>query len=120
VVIQQGDIYWIARDTNGSVGSPVRPYVIVQNNLFNRSGVNSVVVCALTANLSRARVPGNVLLKKGEGNLPRPSVANVTQLHTVLKSALRERIGSLSSVRTYEVLRGIDLVLKPREVSPRS
>ena len=92
-----------------------RPYLIVQNNAFNSSRVNTVVVCGLTSNLRRARDPGNVLLFPGEADLPEQSVVNVSQIVTLDRSQLRARIGTLSSERVLEVLRGIDLVLQPRE-----
>ena len=113
--MRQGDVYWI--DLGGpshSVEKAIHPYVIVQNDLFNRSRVNSLVVCELTSNIKRAAAPGNVLLDKGEANLPKRSVVNVSQIHTVLKEDLAGKIGSLSSSRLNEVLAGIDLVLKPR------
>jgi mRNA interferase MazF len=117
VVIKQGDIYWV--DLGGPSASSraaVHSYVVVQNNLFNRSGINSVVVCELTSNLKRADAPGNILLKKGEGGLPKRSVINVSQVHTVLKEDLAERIGTLSLARLVQVLAGIDMVLKPRDI----
>ena len=93
-----------------------RPYLIVQNNAFNSSRINTVIVCSLTSNLRRARDPGNVLLSPGEADLLEQSVVNVSQIVTLDKSQLRARIGTLSSERVREVLRGIDLVLHPREV----
>ena len=93
-----------------------RPYVIVQNNTFNSSRINTVVVCGLTSNLRRAGDPGNVLLTPGEADLPEQSVVNVSQIVTLDKSQLRARIGALSPDRVREVLRGINLVLEPREV----
>jgi mRNA interferase MazF len=93
-----------------------RPYVIVQNNAFNSSRINTVIVCGLTSNLRRAGDPGNVLLSPGEADLSEQSVVNVSQVVTVDKSQLRTRIGALSPERTREVLRGINLVLEPREV----
>jgi mRNA interferase MazF len=97
----------------------MHPYVVIQNNLFNKSKINSVVVCELTSNLKRAAAPGNVLLEKGEGNLPKRSVVNVSQIHTVLKEDLVEKIGNLSSARLTLILEGVELVLKPREVNTR-
>ena len=92
------------------------PHVVVQNNVFNRSRVNTVVVCALTSNLKRAKVPGNVLLEKGEANLPKQSVVNITQLFTVNKSDLKEKIGTLSRSRLTQVLEGIILLITPRNI----
>jgi mRNA interferase MazF len=87
----------------------------VQNNLFNRSEIRTVVVCALTSSLKRASAPGNVLLDKKETNLPKDSVVNVSQIFTVDKSQLDEYIGTLSTKRVREILNGIKLVLDPRE-----
>ncbi len=72
---------------------------------------------ALTSNLRRADAPGNVLLEKGEANLPKPSVVNVSHVFTVDKSQLDEYIGILSSKRVREILNGIKLVIEPREPS---
>ncbi|MDE0506323.1 MAG: type II toxin-antitoxin system PemK/MazF family toxin, partial [Candidatus Poribacteria bacterium] len=75
-----------------------------------------VVICALTSNLKRASAPGNVRLSTGEANLPKPSVVNVSQLFTVDKSDIVEKIGTLSLSRMRQVLDGIDIVLQPREI----
>ncbi len=117
MVINQGDVYWLyLREPSGSEPGYRHPHLVVQNNLFNRSQIRTVVVCTLTSNLKRASAPGNVLLAQGEGNLPKPSVANVSQLLTVDKSQLGEYIGTLSSRRMQQVLDGIKLLLEPREV----
>lgn len=116
MVIHQGDIYWVdLGEPTGSGPGYRHPHVVVQNNLFNRSQIKTVVVCALTSNLKRANAPGNVLLAKGEGNLPKQSVVNVSQIFTVDKSQLDEYIGTLSPKRVREILKGIQLVLEPRE-----
>jgi len=116
VVINQGDVYWIDLG-EPSVYEPGyrHPHVVIQNNLFNRSQIRTVIVLALTSNLKRADVPGNVLLENGEANLPRQSVANVSQVFTVDKSQLDEYIGALSPRRVREILNGIRLVIEPRE-----
>ena len=71
----------------------------------------------MTSNRGRARSPGNVLLEKGEADLPEQSVVNVTQIFTVNKSDLMEKIGSLSRERMFQVLAGIELVLSPQRVN---
>jgi len=117
MVIDQGDIYWVdLGEPSRSVPGYRHPHVVIQNNLFNRSRINTVVVCVLTSNLRRAEAPGNVLLEEGEGNLPKQSVANVSQIYTVDKRDLVERIGKLSRRRMREVLAGVMLVLEPREI----
>jgi mRNA interferase MazF len=90
--------------------------VVVQNDLFNRSRIGTVIVCALTSNLRRAAAPGNVSLRRGEANLPKPSVVNVSQLFTVDKAALVKRIGTVSTVRLRQILDGIRLLAEPREI----
>lgn len=75
-----------------------------------------MVVCALTSNLERAKAPGNVMLSRGEGDLPKACVVNISQIVTVSKSRLIQKIGSLSRKRIREVLDGINLLLQPRDV----
>ncbi|MGE5530154.1 MAG: type II toxin-antitoxin system PemK/MazF family toxin [Patescibacteria group bacterium] len=117
MVIAQGDVYWIdLGPPEGSGPGYLHPHVVVQNNLFSGSSIRTVVVCALTSNLRFANSPGNVLLEPGEAGLPKQSVVNVTQIFTVDKRDLREKIGSLSPQRVGEILDGIKLVLEPREV----
>ena len=115
--IEQGDVFWIDLGApRGSEPGYRHPHVVVQNNLFNRSRINTVVVCALTSNLKRAQAPGNVLLREGEAHLPKASVVNVTQVFTVDKRDLDEKIGTLSSSRVQQILAGIQLVLEPRDI----
>lgn len=116
MVISQGDVYWVELDEpEGSAPGYRHPHVVVQNNLFNSSKIKTVIVCPLTSNLKRGNAPGNVSLEKGEANLPKQSVVNVSQVFTVDKIQLEEYIGTLSSKRITEILRGIQLVLNPRE-----
>ena len=118
MVISQGDVFWVNLGApSGSELGFRRPHVVIQNNLFNQSRISTVVVCALTSNLKRASAPGNVQLFSGEANLPKTSVVNVSQLFTVNKSDLVEKIGALSPSRIRQVLDGIDIVLQPREVN---
>ena len=117
MVIQQGEIYWIdLSDPSGSSPAYRHPHVVIQNNVFNQSRINTVVVCVITSNLKRAKAPGNVLLDEGEGNLPKQSVVNVSQIFTVDKGDLEEKIGMLSRKRVGEILAGVQLVLEPRDL----
>jgi len=117
MVINQGDVFWIEfHEPEGSEPGYRHPHVVIQNNLFNRSRINTVVVCTLTSNLKRANAPGNVTLNKGEANLPRKSVVNISQLFTINKSDLSEKIGTLSKDRITNILQGVKLLTEPREV----
>lgn len=105
MVINQGDIYWVQP---GDLGSDIpHPYVVVQDNVFNHSRIHTVVICALTSNIKRAAIPGNVLLEAGEANLPRQSVVEVSKVSTVDKTQLGEYIGSLTELRTNQILAGM-------------
>ena len=117
MVIRQGDIYWVELEEPSGSGPGYRhPYVVVQNNIFNLSRIRTVVLCALTSNLKRAGAPGNVRLDRGEGGLPRHSVVNISQLYTVDKAALGEKIGTLSGERVREIVSGLRLLLEPRDL----
>lgn len=116
-MIRQGEIYWIELEDPVESGPGYRhPHVVIQNNVFNWSRINTVVVCALTSNLRRAEVPGNVVLEAGEGGLPKQSVVVVSQVFTVDKGQLTEYIGTLSGRRVRQIVEGVKLVLEPREV----
>lgn len=115
--ISQGDIFWIEQDEpKGSEPGYRRPFVVVQNNLFNKSRINTVVVCALTTNLRRAKSPGNVALDAGEGGLSKASVVNISQIFTVDKQDLEEYCGSLSTKKVEQILDGINLLMQPADV----
>ncbi|KFO67740.1 PemK family transcriptional regulator [Smithella sp. SCADC] len=117
MVIKQGEIYWInLSEPKGSEPGYRHPHIVIQNNLFNTSRINTVVVCSLTTNLNRANAPGNVLLNKSEANLPRKSIVNISQIFTVNKTDLVEKIGQVSQNRMMEVLDGLKLLTEPREV----
>jgi mRNA interferase MazF len=84
------------------------PSVVIQDNLFNHSRIDTVVVCALTSNLKRASdTPGNLLLDIGEANLPKQSVVEVSKVSSVEKARLGEYIGSLSEQRIRQILAGM-------------
>jgi mRNA interferase MazF len=103
----QGDIYWVRFGRSGDSGpSGKRPAVIVQNDLLNRSNIQTTVVTLLTSNLKLARIPGNVRLRKGAANLPKPSVVVVSQLATVDKTRLLEKIGTLSREKLVDIVEG--------------
>ena len=106
--ITRGDLFWIEPDeSRGSIPGYPHPHVVIQDDVFNRSRISTVVVCALTSNLNRANEPGNVLLDLGEGNLTKRSVVAVSQVSSVYKARLGERIGALSDDRVEQILDGM-------------
>ena len=106
--IKRGDIFWIqAEESRGAVPGLSHPHVVIQDDVFNRSRIDTVIVCALTSNLNRSNEPGNVLLDSGEGNLPKQSVLIVSQVSSVNKTQLGEYIGTLSDRRVEQILDGM-------------
>ncbi len=89
---------------------------MVQNNIFNQSRIATVVVCILTSNLRRASAPGNVLLEKAEANLSKASVVNISQLLTINKTDLQQKIGTLSQEKFSLVISGMKLLVEPRDL----
>ena len=74
MVIRQGEIYWIDfGEPLGSMPGYERPCVIIQNNVFNASGIATLIVAAITSNVQLALAPGNVPLRKKEAGLPKAS-----------------------------------------------
>ena len=111
-MIGQGDVFWASlADPGGSGPGFRRPVVVVQGDAFNASRLATVVVVGLTSNLRWAAAPGNVLLPADRTGLPKDSVANVSQIVTVDRTVLTERVGHLAEVDLALVLAGIDLVL---------
>jgi len=111
--IHQGDVYWIDfGPSSNSAPAERHPCVVVQSDVFNRTRIATTVVCLITSNMSRAAAPRNVALKKGEAHLSKPSVVNVSQVVTVDKFDLEERIGHLPSNTLASVLKGLRLVFE--------
>lgn len=105
--IDRGDVFWLVLDDERGMPGLAHPHVVVQDDVFNHSRIATVVVCALTTNLERAREPGNVVLDPGEGELPRPSVVVVSQIASVDKARLGARIGRLSPARVDQIIDGL-------------
>jgi mRNA interferase MazF len=108
MLINQGDLYWVQfNEMDESASTISHPHVILQDDLLNHSRIETVITCALTSNLHRVNMPGNVLLDQDEGNLAKRSVVEVSKLFTVEKAQLGEYIGSLSEDRIRQILAGI-------------
>jgi mRNA interferase MazF len=111
MVIAQSDIWWAALpEPVGSGPGFDRPVVILQGDTFNRSQIATVVVVLLTSNTRLAAMPGNVLLSSHNTGLPKDSVANVTQIITIDRSLLTERIGRISRWHLESLWAGIDVL----------
>jgi mRNA interferase MazF len=112
MVIRKGSIYWVDFSPGkGSEPMGRRPGLVVQNNALNDSKLNTVVMLAITSNIKFGELPGNVILHKGEANMPKRCVINVTQIKSVDKKSLSGKIGTLSKEKMDEVQNGLKLVM---------
>ncbi len=108
MIVNQGDIYWVPlEEPNGTEPGVIHPHVVIQDDVINHSRIHTVVVCALTTNIKRANMPGNVLLEEGEANLFKQSVIVVSQVSTVNTTQLGDYIGTLAEQRINQVLAGM-------------
>ena len=113
MVIKRGDIWWAALpDPVGSEPGYRRPVLIIQSNEFNESKINTIIAVVITSNIRLAAAPGNVLLPSKKSKLSKESVINVSQIITIDKSYLTEKVHSLSSQIIDQVDEGLKLVLK--------
>ena len=111
-MIRRGEIWWATlSDPVGSEPGFRRPVLIVQSDAFNRSRIATVVVAAITSNVRLADAPGNVRLARRQSKLARDSVINVSQILTLDRRFLAERVSRLSTVVLSEVETGLRLVL---------
>ena len=110
--MHRGEIWWASLpDPKGSGPGYRRPVLIVQDDEFNRSRISTVIVAVLTSNVALAPAPGNVLLKARRAGLPKDSVVNVSQLITIDKRFLADKVKTLNSPTMAEVDEGLRLIL---------
>jgi mRNA interferase MazF len=120
-VIRQGEVYWLHfGDAEGSAPAGRRPALVVQHDRFNRSTVSTTVVAAITSNPRLGAMPGNVRLRRGEAGLPRASVVNVSQIRTIHRTRLVDRVGILGTSKMRDVLQGLALLLGTDEATNAS
>lgn len=111
-MISQGEIWWAdLPEPSASEAGYRRPVVVAQCDAFNRSRIRTVVCIPLTSNLRWADAPGNVLLDEGATGLPKASVANVSQIATLDREWLTDKVGELPEEKLQLVLFGIDILL---------
>ena len=112
MVVGQGDVFWAdLSEPKGSEAGFRRPVVVVQGDALNRSQIQTVVCVPLTSNLKWADAPGNVSVRAKDSGLPKDSVANVSQIVSLDRDILAERVGRLSRRHMASILAGIDVLL---------
>ena len=110
--MKRGEVWWAdLGKPQGSAPGYRRPVVVVSSDTFNDSGISTVVVVVVTSNARLAAAPGNVAVSASESGLPKDSVINVSQILTVDKGVLCDRVGHLASPRFHDVERGLRKVM---------
>jgi mRNA interferase MazF len=110
--MRRGEIWWASLpEPAGSGPGYRRPVVIVQANSFNESRIQTAIVAVITSNLRLVEAPGNVLIVASRTGLRKDSVINVSQLITVDKTFLTERVGRLNPAQLRALDAGLKLVL---------
>lgn len=111
-MIQRGDIWWANLGIpQGSEAGFRRPVLVVQADSFNESRIKTVICIALTTNIRLYESPGNYLLPANKSGLSKDSVVNVSQIITIDKDMLSEKVSTLSSKIVQIIEEGVKLVL---------
>lgn len=110
--MKRGEIWWASLPApTGSGPGFRRPVLVLQSDPFNQSGISTVIVAAITSNLVIADAPGNVRLGKADSGLSKPSVVNVSQVVTLDRQLLTQRVRALPAMDMRHVDEGLRLVL---------
>ncbi len=110
--MKRGEIWWASLPApTGSGPGFRRPVVVVQSNPFNQSRIATAIVAIITSNLALEGAPGNVRIGKSESGLSKPSVVNVSQLYTLDRKLLTQRVRGLTSEAVRAIDEGLKLVL---------
>ena len=110
--MERGEIWWASLPApRGSEPGKQRPVLIVQSDAFNRSRIRTVLAVVITSNMQLAEAPGNVALNSQQSGLPKPSVVNVSQVVTLDRSFLAQRVKKLRRSQLRSVEEGLRLVL---------
>ena len=112
MVIRKGSIYWVNFSPGkGSEPMGQRPGLVIQSDAINDSKINTVIMLAITSTLRYGDLPGNITLRKGEANMPKRCVINISQVKSVDKNSIKAKIGTLSKEKMKSVEESVRLVL---------
>ena len=108
----RGEIWWADLGIPfGSEPGFKRPIVIIQDDAFNKSKIQTVIVASITTNLNLAAAPGNVFIESEESGLSKNAVINISQISTIDKRRLTEKVNLLSQSTMSEIDYGLKLIL---------
>lgn len=110
--MRRGEVWWAALPPPAGSGPGMRrPVLVIQSNPFNESGIATVIVAVITSNLALAEAPGNVRVGKADSRLSKPSIVNVSQVLTIDRTSLTDRVSALPGQFMHQVEDGLRLVL---------
>jgi len=110
--MKRGEVWWASLPMpTGSGPGFRRPVVIVQSNPFNQSRIATVIVAVITSNLALADAPGNVRVGRSESGLAKTSVVNVSQVITLDRELLTQRVRGLPADTMRQIDEGLRLAL---------
>jgi mRNA interferase MazF len=112
-VIGRGEVWWADLGApRGSEPAYCRPVIVVSSDRYNASRLRTVTAAVMTRNTRLAALPGNVSIPASVSGLPHDSVANVTQLVTLDRQSLTERVGHLPDWLVEQVGEGLRRALE--------
>jgi mRNA interferase MazF len=115
--VNRGEVWWADLGLpRGSAPALRRPVVVVSADSYNRSDLRTVTVAVLTTNVQLAALPGNVAVPADIDGLETDSVVNVTQIATVDRVAVEDRIGALPDWLMAQIDAGLARALALRRL----
>ncbi len=112
-MIKKGTIYWASfSDNQTSDEKEMRLCLVIQNDVLNESRLNTTVVVAITSIPEFGKLPGNVIIEKGVANMPWEGVVNVSQIISIDKKRVVEKIGALPADLMGKVGDGLKLIMQ--------
>ena len=110
--MRRGEIWWASLAApSGSGPGYRRPVLVIQSNPFNESRIATVIVAIVTSNVALAEAPGNVRVSRSDSGLSAVSVVNVSQVLTIDRGLLTQKIRSVPALVLHQVEEGLRLVL---------
>jgi len=108
----RGEIWWAEFGIPfGSEPGYKRPVLIIQNDFFNKSKINTTIVIPLTTNKILADAPGNILITKHESKLKKDSVITISQIEVIDRQRLIEKITKLDRIIMEKIENNILFIL---------
>ena len=115
--MMRGELWWADFGIPfGSEPGYKRPVLIIQNDFFNRSHINTTIVIPLSTNLLLADAPGNVFIAKKESKLKKDSIITISQIEVVDRQRLIEKISKIDRTLMDKIENNIMFILGIRKI----